>query len=133
MGVAENKAVVEGYFGALNKQDFPTVIGTFADDVTWWVPPSSPLAGLYKGKEAVLGLFGKGTGLYDPTVPMQARIEGMVGEGDYVAAQVIIKARTAKGKDYENHYHFLFKVQGGKFKEVKEYVDTLYSQKTLFE
>jgi ketosteroid isomerase-like protein len=96
------------------------------------VLPSSPLAGNYVGKDAVLELFGKGTGLYDASVPLQPQLTGIVAEGDKVACEVVITGRTAKGKDYKNHYHFLFEVKNGKITGAKEYVDTLYAQQTLF-
>ncbi len=132
MGIAENKKVIRDYFDALGKGDFPTALGYFAEDITWWVLPSSPLAGTYDGKNAVLDLFGKGTGLYDASVPLQPEVVGLVAEGDKVACELIISGRTAKGQDYKNHYHFLFEVKGGKITGAKEYVDTLYAQRTLF-
>jgi uncharacterized protein len=132
MGIVENKQLITDYFGALAKGDYPSAIAKFADDINWWVLPSSPLGGLYEGKDAVLGLFGSGTGLYDPKVPLSPTVEGMVAEGDKVAAEVVITGRSAKGLDYKNHYHFLFTLRGGKIVAVKEYVDTLYSQKVLF-
>ena len=132
MGIAENKQVIRSYFDALAKSDYPTALGYFADDITWWVLPSSPLAGTYVGKDAVLDLFGKGTGLYDPAVPLQPQVVGLVAEGDHVACELIITGRTAKGQEYKNHYHFLFEVKGGKITGAKEYVDTLYAQRTLF-
>ncbi len=132
MGIAENKQVIRDYFDALAKSDYPTALGFFADDITWWVLPSSPLAGNYVGKDAVLELFGKGTGLYDASVPLQPQLTGVVAEGDKVACEVVITGRTAKGKDYKNHYHFLFEVKNGKITGAKEYVDTLYAQQTLF-
>lgn len=132
MGSAESKQVIRSYFDALGKGDYPTALGYFADDITWWVLPSSPLAGSYVGKDAVLELFGKGTGLYDASVPLQPELVGMVAEDDKVAAEVVISGRTAKGHDYRNHYHFLFEVRGGKIRGAKEYVDTLYAQRTLF-
>ncbi|MGI0149972.1 MAG: nuclear transport factor 2 family protein, partial [Thermoplasmata archaeon] len=121
------------YFSAISRGDANAVVGAFADDVTWWVPPSSPMAGLYKGKEAVLGLFAKGVALYAPGVPMTATVDRLVAEGNFVAAEVKIKGKSAKGRDYDNHYHFLFEIKNGKVKGVKEYVDTLYAQRVLFE
>ena len=132
MGIAENKKVIRDYFDALGKGDFPTALGYFAEDITWWVLPSSPLAGTYVGKNAVLDLFGKGTGLYDASVPLAPEVVGLVAEGDKVACELIISGRTAKGQDYKNHYHFLFEVKGGQIAGAKEYVDTLYAQRTLF-
>jgi len=132
MSSAENKQVIRTYFDALGKGDFPTALGFFADDITWWVLPSSPLAGTYQGKERVMELFGKGTALYDASTPLVPELVGMVAEDDKVAAEVVISGRTAKGEDYRNHYHFLFEVRDGKITGAREYVDTLHAQRTLF-
>lgn len=132
MGAAENKEIVRKYFEAVNKGDSETVVGTFADDCVWWVPPGSDMAGTYEGKEAVLGLFGQGVALYDPNTPLKVEIQELVADGDKVAAQVVISAKTAKGKPYKNHYHFAFRLRNGQFVHVKEYVDTAYAHRVLF-
>jgi ketosteroid isomerase-like protein len=131
MGADANKQFIREYFEAVCGGNNEKVVGSFADDVTWWVPPSSPMAGTYRGKDEVLGMFGKGVSLYAPA-PMTIEILGMVADDTKVAAEVKISATTAKGAPYENHYHFLFELGGGKIKAVKEYVDTLYAQRTLF-
>lgn len=126
-----NKNVIRAYFDAVASGASDKVVAAFADDVTWWVPPSSPLAGTYEGRDAVLGMFAQGVSLYAPE-PMTIEILGMVADDRKVAAEVRITAKTAKGADYRNHYHFLFEIDGGRIKAVKEYVDTLYAQRTLF-
>lgn len=130
-----NKQFVRDYFDAVSSGAGDKVVAAFADDIQWWVPPSSPLAGTYSGKEAVLGMFGQGVALYAPE-PMKIEILGMVADESKVAAEVRITAKTAKGADYCNHYHFLFELGGDdgtrQIKGVKEYVDTLYAQRTLF-
>jgi ketosteroid isomerase-like protein len=90
------------------------------------------MAGLYEGKAAVLGLFAKGVGLYSPTDPFRVTVDELVAEADTVCAQVIIEAKTAKGRDYRNHYHFVFKLRDGLIRGVKEYVDTQYAHQVLF-
>ena len=131
MGSAENKRFVKEYFERVSSGD-PSVLDALTDDVNWWVPPGSDMAGLYEGKEAVIGLFMKGTGLYSQTEPMKIRVEELVAEADTVCAQVIIEAKTAKGREYRNHYHFVFKLRDGKIRAVKEYVDTQYAHQVLF-
>jgi len=131
MGTAENKQFIRDYFKKVTMGD-PTVPDMFADSVTWWVPPGSDMAGLYEGKQAVLGMFAQGIGLYSQTDPMQIDIEDLVAENDTVCAQLVIQAKTAKGKDYKNHYHFVFKVRDGQIHAVKEYVDTQYAHDVLF-
>ena len=126
-----NKKLIRDYFEAVGSGASDKVVAAFADDVVWWVPPSSPMGGTYEGKNAVLGMFGKGVSLYAPE-PMKIEILGMVADDRKVAAEIHITATTAKGAEYSNFYHFLFEIDAGRIKGVKEYVDTLYAQRTLF-
>ena len=127
-----NKALVRRYLRAMSSGD-PSLPELLTDDVTWWVPPSSPLGGQRRGKAAVLELMASGIGLYDASVPFGIEIEAIVAEGEWVALQMVMTARTAKGQPYRNFYHWAFRVRDGRICEVKEYVDTLYAQRTLFE
>jgi ketosteroid isomerase-like protein len=127
-----NKDLVRRYLRAMSSGD-PSLPGLLTDDVTWWVPPSSPLGGLSEGKPAVLALMGNGIGLYDVTVPFGIEVEAMVADDEWVAVQMVMTARTAKGADYRNFYHWAFRVRDGRICAVKEYVDTLYAQRMLFE
>jgi len=131
VSAAENKQVVRRYFEAMRTgaAELPELL---SDDVTWWVPPSSELAGLHAGKPAVLRLMAGGTDLYDASQPMQVEIERMVAEDDWVAVQMTLEARTAAGEDYRNHYHFAFRLCEGRICEVREHLDTLYAQRKLF-
>ena len=127
-----NKELVRRYLRAMSSGD-PALPELLTEDVTWWVPPSSPLGGLKEGKPAVLALMGSGIGLYDATVPFGIEVEAMVADDEWVAVQMVMTARTAKGADYRNFYHWAFRVRDGRICAVKEYVDTLYAQKMLFE
>jgi hypothetical protein len=127
-----NKALVRRYLRAMTSGD-PALPDLLTEDVTWWVPPSSPLGGLKQGKAAVLELMGSGIGLYDASVPFGIEVETIVAEGEWVALQMVMTARTAKGKPYRNFYHWAFRLRGGRICAVKEYVDTLYAQRMLFE
>jgi ketosteroid isomerase-like protein len=131
MDAAANKRLIETYFDKIAKGD-PTLPEMLADDVVWWVPPGSDMAGTYRGKPAVLEMMGKGIGLYSPTEPMRISVEKIVAEGDDVCVQFVLEATTAKGRRYRNHYHFAFALRGGKISSVKEYVDTKYAHDVLF-
>jgi len=131
MGTAESKRTIERYFDLIAKGD-PTLPDLLSDDVVWWVPPGSDMAGTYRGKPAVLEMMGKGIGLYSQTEPMRIDVEKMVAEGDDVCVQFVLEATTAKGRKYRNHYHFAFALRGGKIASVKEYVDTKYAHDVLF-
>lgn len=127
-----NKQLIRRYLRAMSSGD-PALPDLLADDVSWWVPPSSPLGGLREGKASVLALMASGVGLYDAGTPFAIEVEAMVAEGEWDAVQMVLEARTAKGKPYRNFYHWAFRVRDGRICAAKEYVDTLYAQRTLFE
>lgn len=129
MSTEETKAVVRRYFDAMQagSKALPELL---SDDVSWWVPPSSPLGGLHEGRAKVLALMAQGVGLYDG--PLAITVESLIAEGDRAAVQLVIDGHTAKGEPYHNFYHFAFRVRGGQICAVREYVDTLYAQQKLF-
>jgi len=129
MGIEENKALVRDYMAKMGKGD-PSLPELLSEDVTWWVPPGAGWGGLYEGKESVLELMGRGVALYLP--PMRVTVEQMVAEGDFVCVQFVLEAKTARGRDYKNYYHFSFQVRDAKICAVKEYVDTKYVANVLF-
>ena len=73
----------------------------------------------------------EGVKLYDG--PLAVTLESLIAEGDQAAVQLVIDGRTAKGEPYHNFYHFAFRVRDGKICAVREYVDTLYAQRKLFD
>ena len=123
MGTAENKRLVGEWFERLGAGD-PRLPELLADDATWWVPPSSHLAGTHAGKPAVLALLRAGVDHYSPKHPMQVEVERMIAEGDWVAVEFVLRAVTARGRDYANHYHFAFRARDGRIAEVREHLDT---------
>jgi ketosteroid isomerase-like protein len=132
MSIEANKALIRDYFAKLSAGD-PSIPDLLSEDVTWWVPQSSPLAGLHEGRDAVLALMGSGVDLYDANAPMEVEIEEIVAEGGSVCVETVITAKTASGEPYRNHYHFAFRVREGRIVAVKEYFDTLYAQRMLFD
>ena len=130
MSSDETRAAVRRYFDAMQAAS-PTLPDLLTDDVSWWVPPSSPLGGLHEGKAKVLALMAQGVGLY--AGPLEITLESLIAEGDQAAAQLVIDGRTAKGEPYHNFYHFAFRVRDGRICAVREYVDTLYAQRKLFD
>ena len=129
MTTAETRALVRRWFEAMRagSAELPELL---TDDVSWWVPPSSPLGGLHEGKRKVLALMAQGVALYDG--PLEITLESLIAEGERAAVELVIDGRTAKGEPYHNFYHFGFRVRDGRICAVREYVDTLYAQQKLF-
>lgn len=51
-------------------------------------------------------------------------VDNMIAEGEYVAEHAHGKARTKKGKDYNNTYCRVWRIVDGKVRSVVEYLDT---------
>lgn len=82
MSTEETRALVQRSFDAMQAGS-RALPERLADDVSWWVPPSSPLGGLHEGKAQVLALMARGVGLY--AGPLAITLESLIAEGDRAA------------------------------------------------
>ncbi|MGW8202232.1 nuclear transport factor 2 family protein [Sphingomonas bisphenolicum] len=126
MSIDSNKALVQDLMARLSSGDIEGALGLLADDGRWWVggkPDLFSLAGC-KSKADMRDIL---NGLIGPMPHgLKMTVHSMIAEGDRVAAEVESYGEAGNGRLYNNHYHFLFIVQAGKFLEVKEYLDTLH-------
>lgn len=74
-----------------------------------------------------------GLGLYDTTRPMQIERTACLAGDERVYVEMTIRATTKRGEPYENHYVMVFELRGDRIAEVREYVDSLYAQRKLFD
>ncbi len=75
----EHMHLVRRGYAAFNSGDVETLMGLFAADVVQHVPGDGPLAGTYKGHEAVLGYYGRLAELTDGT--FRANLVDLHGDG----------------------------------------------------
>jgi uncharacterized protein len=123
MGAAENKQVVQHIFDGLSKGDSHALVDSMADDFCWTVTGTTKWSKTYQGKQAVLqDLFGALRSRIDGRVRTTAN--RFIAEDDYVVVEARGNNRTTDGKPYNNAYCFVFRLAGGKLKEVTEYIDT---------
>lgn len=127
-----NLALVDRYFERLGKGD-PAIAELFAEDARWLAPQSAPVGRLHEGLEAVLALMASGIGLYDSTRPMDIERTACLAGDELVYVEMTIRATTGSGEPYENHYVMVFQLRDDRIVEVREYVDSLYAQRKLFD
>jgi uncharacterized protein len=125
-----NKQIVEDVFAELAKGNGRPFIDGMADDFTWTMPGQGTWSGTWRGKQAVREqLLG----------PLFARFEGayineavrIVAEGDIVVVECRGKVTTKTGQPYNNNYCMVFRLQGGKLRELTEYMDTELAAQVL--
>jgi hypothetical protein len=128
MGVEENKALVEEFYRLMNARQYEEMWGLFTPDAKWGGGRASTddFAGIERMKAIMVD-------------PMPVFVDGginftvhaLTAEGDRVAAEVESYAPLVNGKVYNNHYHMLFEIRGGRIAIVKEYADTAHAREVF--
>ena len=123
MGAAENKQVISNMFAEISKGNAAAFLDAMADDVKYTLQGRTKFSGTMNGKNEVMTkLLG----------PLGAALEGgitltpynFIADGEYVVMLANGNATTKGGKSYNNSYCHVFKVVGGKVKEINEFLDT---------
>jgi uncharacterized protein len=127
MSISENKALALKFFERFTASDIQGALDTMADDATWWIPGKperSPSAGLYS-KERIGRLFNRMVAALESGLTMT--VLSSVGEGDYVALEVVSSGDLRNGRQYRQEYHMLLSFRDGRIASVREYLDTQHA------
>jgi ketosteroid isomerase-like protein len=130
MGTAENRDLIRRIFEGLEIGDGRLLFESMADHFRWIIPGTTKWSKTYEGKEAVAN---------DLMRPLRGKIEGrvktkaqrIIADGDFVAVEARGDNVTKAGEAYCNTYCFVFRLEGGKLKEVTEYQDTELATRAL--
>ena len=123
MTAPDNKRLLVDAFAALSQGDSRPLVDLFADELCWTVMGNTRWSKTYRGKQTVLaellGELGKRlAGRY------RAAAVRLVAEGDLVVVEARGQATTKSGVPYNNSYCFIYRLAGGRIREVTEYLDT---------
>lgn len=119
--VEDNKALVERFVEAFNKDAAGAVEQYLDESGTWWAPGSLPISGAHPKPVIVRMLEGLLEAFESPPA---LTIHAMTVEGDRVALEAESHGKLKDGRVYNNFYHLLFVTRDGKLHAVKEYCDT---------
>ena len=123
MGATENKQLLQGIFAELERGNPRPFVDSFADDVRWTVMGTTPWSRTYDGKAAVLR---------DLLGPLRERLVHSVrvtptrilADEDCVVVEARGEATTKNGRPYNNTYCWIFRLDGGKVRDITEHLDT---------
>jgi hypothetical protein len=123
METASHRALIQRIFDATAQGDGRPFVDALADDVCWTITGTTAWSRRYEGKQAVreellAPLFAQFAGTYT------CRLERLVAEGDLVVAECRGQVETRAGKPYHNRYCWIFRIEGGRVRELTEYLDT---------
>ncbi len=123
MSVETNKEMVKSTWQAFVRGDLKSAFANMSDEVSWLIPGNlKNLSGLRKGKTAILEFARNAAKIF--LNGLQTQINRVYGDGDTVIMELTNRGKLANGKDYENEYCFVFEIESGKIRRVREYVDT---------
>ncbi|HZP45388.1 MAG TPA: nuclear transport factor 2 family protein [Candidatus Binataceae bacterium] len=123
MSVESNKQLVTDFWKAFAGGDIKTAFAMLSDEVSWLIPGNLPeLSGLRKGKAEILN-FARTAAKTFPS-GLRSEIRRVYGDGETVLVEMTNRGKLFNGRDYENEYCFVFEIEGGKIRRVREYVDT---------
>lgn len=124
--IEDNRRVAIAFFGRVDAGDMQGALDLLADDVTYWLAGkagSYPTAGA-RTKGEMAEIFSR---MQDAmTGPLRASVTGTVAEGDKVAVEAVSRGELRNGRVYEQEYHVLFTVRGGRIVAAREYMDTAH-------
>jgi ketosteroid isomerase-like protein len=121
MGTAENKEAVRQMREAKGLDE---MLAAMSDDVRWTIMGSTKYSHTMNGKKEIVDKL-----LHPIFAEMESmgsnHVDNVIAEGDYVVVQQHATGRKTKtGNPYNNSYCLIYKVIGGKIKEITEYLDT---------
>ncbi len=123
MSIETNKELALNFWNAFSKGDIKAAFASLSDEVSWLIPGNLPnLSGLRKGKTAILDFARTAAKMFPGG--MQSEIRRVYGDGDTVLIEMTNRSKLFNGRDYENEYCFVFEIEAGKIRRVREYVDT---------
>jgi ketosteroid isomerase-like protein len=123
--------MVKAAWSAFGNGDIKAAFGHMADNVSWLIPGSiAGVSGVKRGKDEIVK-FMASVGAVMPE-GMHSEITRAYADGDTVILEVSSKAKVINGKTYENEYCFVFEIENGKIRRIREYTDTQKAKDILF-
>jgi ketosteroid isomerase-like protein len=135
MSAIDNKKLVQEIFASAGNPD-PAVrdrslfIASLADDARWVVTGQYSWSRTFTGKQSILNdLHGHVRSLLVDRARTVAH--RFIADDDFVVVEAKGSNLTRTGARYDNDYCLVFHLENGKIKEVREYCDSVLTEKAL--
>lgn len=124
-----NEELARRGYEAFGKGDMDTLNELFADDIVWHVPGRNALAGDYRGKDEVIGLFGKTAEISGGTFKLE--IHDLLANDEHVVALVRATGQR-EGSSLDDNAVQVLHVKDGKVTESWFHPGDLYANDGFF-
>ena len=135
MSAIANKKLMEEIFAAAGNPD-PAVhdrslfVARLADDAKWVVTGQYSWSRTFTGKQSILNdLHGHVRSLLVERVRTVAH--RFIADGDHVVVEARGENLTKAGARYDNDYCLVFQLENGKIRQIREYCDSVLTEKAL--
>lgn len=135
MSAQANKKLIQDIFTAAANPD-PTArdrslfVASLADDARWVVTGQYSWSRTFTGKASILNdLHGHVRSLL--VDPARTIAERFIADGDLVVVEARGNNLTKTGVRYDNEYCLVFRLENGKIREIREYCDSVLTEKAL--
>ena len=135
MSAQANKKLIQDIFAAAGNpdpaaRDRALFVASLADDVTWVVTGQYSWSRTFTGKASILNdLHGHVRSLL--VDPARTIAERFIADGDIVVVEARGNNLTKTGVRYDNEYCLVFWLENGKIREIREYCDSVLTEKAL--
>jgi len=128
----DSRAVLQSYLDALVAGDLGRIADSFTEDATWSLHGTLPLAGVRRGRRAIVEFLTSAAALYTPG-SQSFTFGDITAEGERAVLEWrVTGTASATGLPYANEYCAVFVIRQGRIAEVREYLDSLHAAETLF-
>jgi len=118
----ESLNLILAFFTALSEGRYDDAQALLHPQASWWVLHRRGCVKPAVWFSGFATLFPEG---------LQFEVVGTTVEGPQIAVRAEASGRTATGREFDNAYHFLFKVEAGRICAAWEYGDTLHAERVL--
>lgn len=132
-----NRDIVLSAWRAFADHDFERIAAYFTEDAEWLAPAGNATAVALDvpshmvGKDAIAHFIANDfPRLFARNVSVSFR--GIYAEGDRVIVEETMSATLSNGNPYVNDYCFVFELQDGLIRRVREYMDTARGHRMVF-
>ena len=119
MGASENAGMVRRSYEAFNKADIATLTEIVDENASWYTPGRSPIAGVYRGRDAVLGQFGRYGG--DTGGTFKAELKQVFTSDDGRVIGLHHNSAERSGKQLDTDCCIVFEVENGRTTSGREH------------
>ena len=130
MSAAANKKLVQQIYADSASRSGTTFADHLAEDAVWVVTGQYSWSHKFAGRDAIQnGLMGHFRSFF--AVRPRTLAFNFIAEGDFVVVEARGDNVTKAGLRYDNQYCMVWRIEGGRIRQIKEYCDSALVERVL--